>query len=366
MIIGGFEVSNNSRTLIIAEAGINHDGNFNQALELIDVAKEAGADVVKFQLFSAKKMISSRFGTFKNAAGKIMTMQNVLEESAMPTSWIPELMAYCKKQCVGFLCTACDEDSADILKQNGVDAFKIASSELSHIPLLKHIAKFHKPMIVSEAGAYLSDVDIALRAITEEDNKNIALLHCVYKYPTPLEECNLNIIPMYKQAFPDIVVGYSDHTLDPVKAPVTAVLMGAKIIEKHFTIDKTLPGADHSFALNPEELALMCKSIRTVEELEDNQKIKYICQETLGSSYKTLNRIEEATRRGSYRCLMTIDDVKKGDRMTTQNMAVLRPGKEERGLDPCLFDVLLENGACFTKDLKNGMAITWECVLESK
>lgn len=363
LVIGDKKVSENSRTLIIAEAGINHDGDFNQAIKLIDIAAEAGADIVKFQLFKAGKMITPKFGDFKNAAGKTMTMLEVLGESEMPASWIPKLMEHCKEKNIGFLCTPCDEQSAEILNNYGADSFKIASSELSHLPLLQYIAGYQKPIIMSEAGAYLSDVDIAIRTIERAKNDKIALLHCVYKYPTPIEECNLAIIQTYKKAFPEYIIGYSDHTLDPVKAPVTAVVLGAKIIEKHFTLDKTLPGADHSFALSPDELKLMCDSIRYVESLSDEEKLKHIVPEAVGSSRKQLNRIEEETRRTSYRCLMTTTAVKSGAVISAENIDVLRPGYAERGLDSKMYSILIDGHFKFTKDIGAGEAVKWEHIL---
>ncbi|MBO5239354.1 MAG: N-acetylneuraminate synthase family protein [Lachnospiraceae bacterium] len=363
LIIGGKKVSNNSRTLIIAEAGINHDGKYDQALQLIDVAVAAKADIVKFQLFRADKMYTPNAGDYTTAAGQVKPINEILKGTELPYEWIPKLMQYCDSKGIGFLCTVCDEDGADILNNQNVDSFKMASYAITHIPLLKHVAKYKKPVIFSSAGAYLSDVDIAIRAISEVGNDKIGLMHCVAKYPTPLSECNLRIIQMYKQAFPNVIIGYSDHTEDPVAAPVTAVALGAKIIEKHFTIDKNLPGADHSFAVNPEQLAEMCLAIRKVENMSDDEKQQFIHQETLGTSQKMVIEVEENLRKYAYRCVFATEDLRAGDVISTQNTAILRPGNESRGIEPIHYEMLLNNHVRVVKAVKKGCSIKWEDIL---
>ncbi len=164
-----------------------------------------------------------------------------------------------------FLSTVCDEGSADLLYATSPSAFKIASYELNHLPLLKYVAGLKTPIIFSTAGADISDIQEAYQTITGEGNKEIAIMHCVAKYPAPPEYSNLSVIPMLAAAFPDAVIGFSDHSAHPYDVPCAAVRLGAKLIEKHFTIDKNLPGADHSFALNPDELKEMVAAIRSVE-----------------------------------------------------------------------------------------------------
>lgn len=364
LIIAGRKVSNKSKTLIIAEAGINHDGDYQQALKLIDVAVEAGADIVKFQLFRAEKMYTPKAGNYKTAAGDIKPINEILKATELPFEWIPKLQEYCEQKSIGFLCTVCDEEGADILNDYGVDSFKMASYAITHIPLLKYVAKYNKPIVFSSAGAYLSDVDIAVRSIKETGNNNIALMHCVAKYPTPLSECNLTVLKTFKSAYPDIVIGYSDHSEDPIAAPVTAVVLGAKIIEKHITIDKDLPGADHSFAVNPEELKKMCSAIRKVEALPEEEKIKFVHQETMGTSEKRVIPIEEGLRKYAFRCVFATKDLKKGDIITTENSAILRPGNEERGIEPIHYLDLLEKGVKVISSVEAGKAIKWENIME--
>lgn len=363
LIIGNSKVSENSKTIIIAEAGINHDGNYEQALKLIDVASEAGADVVKFQLFKANKMYSEKAGNYTTASGVVKPINMILKESELPENWIPKLQDYCREKKIGFLCTVCDEDGGDVLNEYQVDSFKMASYAITHLPLLQHVAHYQKPVIFSSAGAYLSDVDIAIRTIRETGNNKIALMHCVAKYPTPLEECNLNIIKTFKLAFPDLIIGYSDHTAGAIEAPVTAVICGAKIIEKHFTIDKNLPGADHSFSLNPEELKQMCKAIREVEVLDSIAQKAYICESALGTSEKTVRGIEEELRMYAYRCIFAIEDLNPGDVITKDNCAILRPGNMKRGLEPSMYSYLLDHKIKITKRVNKGEAIQWESIL---
>lgn len=366
LVIGGKKVSNESRTLIIAEAGINHDGKYEQALQLIDVAANAGADIVKFQLFRADKMYTPKAGNYTTASGDVKPINEILKATELPFDWIPKLMKYCDSKGIGFLCTVCDEDGADILHEYGVDSFKMASYAITHIPLIKHVAKYNKPVIFSSAGAFLSDIDIAIRTIKGQNNKNICLMHCVAKYPTPISECNLNILKTFKIAFPDVIIGYSDHTEDPIAAPVTAVALGAKVIEKHFTIDKSLPGADHSFAVNPEQLTKMCEMIRKVENLTEEEKKEYISDESLGSPEKTVIEVEKHLRKYAFRCIFATKDLTVGDVITRDNTAILRPGNEDRGIEPIDYEMLLNNNVSITKPVKAGKAIKWDNILVYK
>lgn len=356
-------ILNKENTVIIAEAGINHDGNFEQALKLIDIAAEAGADIVKFQLFKSEKMYCENAGDFQASSGKTMSINEVLKKTELPVDWVNDLIQYCKKREIGFLCTACDIESANILNNVGVSSFKIASSGITHIPLIKHIASFNKPIIMSGAGANLSDIDNAISQIRAMGNSKITIMHCLYKYPTPISECNLNFIKTLKLAYPDLTIGYSDHTADPILAPVTAVILGAKVIEKHFTLDKTLPGADHSFSLNPNELKKMCSAIREVEKLNEKDKKLYLCKEALGTTGRVLNKSEIDLRKFAYRCIFAIQDINIGEKITYYNSDVLRPGNVTRGIEPNMYEYIIKNGIRATRNIKKGDSIKWEDIL---
>lgn len=361
--VGGKFVGENEPVLIIAEAGINHDGDFNQALKLIDIASEAKADVVKFQLFRANKMYSKTAGEYITAKGSKESIISLLKNVELPHEWIPKLIEYCKLKNIGFLCTVCDEESGDVLDNFGVDAFKMASYAITHIPLLKYVARENKPIIFSSAGATLSEVDEAVRTIKSEGNDKIALMHCIAKYPAPLDACNMNILDTFKYAFPDLIIGYSDHTEHPTKAPVAAVLKGAKIIEKHFTLDKSLPGADHSFAVDGKGLKEMVQAIREAEnKLTNNQELQ-IDPCILGTSEKKVLEIEQYTRKFAYRCVIATTDIEKGDYISKYNTAILRPGENERGIEPKYYEMILNNKVKVNKRILEGHPIKWQDIL---
>ena len=363
MIIGGKFVDQDSRVLIIAEVGINHDGKLEQALQLIDVAAEAGADVVKFQLFTAEKMYTKFGGQYKTANGTMVDINALLKDMELPISWLPTLQSYAAEKGLGFLCTACDTDGADLLEAHGADAFKMAAAAVAHIPLLQHVARKGKPVVMSTGGAFLPNIDDAVCAMEAEGNDRIALMHCVVKYPTPLEDCNLKFIQTLKLLYPDYIIGYSDHTEDPVLAPVAAVVMGAKIVEKHITPDKSLPGADHSFAVTPDQLKEMVAAIRETERKLAAGETVEVDPRVLGSSRKRMDEAEVKSRNFGYRTIFATADMKRGDKISTANTDILRPGQCERGIDPKYWQMLMDLGACVNKDLELGRPIRWQDVL---
>ncbi|WP_045925776.1 N-acetylneuraminate synthase family protein [Bacillus siamensis] len=360
--IGSKSIGGDSPVFIIAEAGINHDGKLNQAFELIDAASEAGADAVKFQMFQADKMYQKDPGLYKTAAGKDVSIFSLVQSMEMPAEWIEPLLEYCKKKGVLFLSTVCDEGSADLLYATSPPAFKIASYELNHLPLLKYVAGLKTPIIFSTAGADISDIQEAYQTITGEGNKEIAIMHCVAKYPAPPEHSNLSVIPMLAAAFPDAVIGFSDHSAHPYDVPCAAVRLGAKLIEKHFTIDKNLPGADHSFALNPDELKEMVAAIRSVEQELRQGHHAPVPEMLSGSSHKTTTPIEGDIRKFAYRGIFSTAPIQKGECFTADNLAVLRPGQKPQGLHPRYFELLID-GARAVKDIPADTGITWDDLL---
>ena len=348
---------------IIAEAGINHDGKFEQAIELIDIAVEAGCDAVKFQLFKAKEMYVSNPGQYKTANGTMELIYDLVKAMELPVEWLPKLIKYCKERHILFLSTTCDNSSTQILEQLGVKAFKIASYDITNLPLLSFTARTKKPIIFSTAGSKLAEVEEAYHSILAENNNQIVIMHCVAQYPTPAEENNLNIITTYNYAFPNAIIGFSDHSLHPIEAPTAAVALGAKVIEKHFTIDKTLPGADHSFALEPAELKQMVQSIRETEKKITAGEHITIPSILLGSSERKLHAGEEYVQRFAYRCITAIKDIKKGEILSSDNIAVLRPGEQARGLEPKYYTLLLEKKAAATNDIKINSSLQWDDIL---
>ncbi|MFS0654008.1 N-acetylneuraminate synthase family protein [Bacillus sp. 179-C3.3 HS] len=361
--IGDRKVGDDAPVFIIAEAGINHDGKLDQALALIDVAKEAGADAVKFQMFQADRMYQKEPGLYETAKGEEVSIFSLVEQMELPPEWLPTLLSDCEKKGLIFLSTVCDEESADLLNQTNPSAFKLASYEINHLPLLRHTASFQKPMIFSTAGATIADVHEAYEAITSQQNKQVAIMHCVAKYPAPREYTNLRVLQTFTSAFPEAVIGFSDHSMHPTEVPVAAVKLGAAIIEKHFTVDKTLPGADHSFALDPKELKEMVQHIRIAEKQRGQLKADdgSVPEVLLGSSFKTTTAIEGQIREFAYRGVFTTKGIAKGDTLTRENVAVLRPGQKSQGLHPRYLSVLI--GAKATRNIPPHTGVSWDDVL---
>src|SRR3990172_5267923 len=259
VIVGSRAVGIGEPCFIIAEAGSNHNGKLENALALIDCAAECGADAVKFQTFTVDRLVAptnhpiarltDNFGQFG------VTVYEMFQKLELPLDWLPRLREHAERQGLIFLSTPFDERSVDILEELGVSAFKIASFEMVHLPLLRHVARKGKPVIVSTGMGNLGDIEDVLATVYAEGNHQVVLLHCGINYPAPFEEINLAAMDTMRQAF-QVPVGYSDHSLG-LTAPIAAVARGANVIEKHFTVDRSLPGPDHSFALSPEELKQM-------------------------------------------------------------------------------------------------------------
>ncbi|MER3124010.1 N-acetylneuraminate synthase family protein [Bacillus pumilus] len=361
--IGDRKVGDGAPVFIIAEAGINHDGKLDQALALIDVAKEAGADAVKFQMFQADRMYQKEPGLYETAKGEEVSIFSLVEQMELPPEWLPALLTRCEEKGLIFLSTVCDEESADLLNQTDPLAFKLASYEINHLPLMRHTASFQKPIIFSTAGATIADVHEAYEAITSEQNHQVAIMHCVAKYPAPRAYTNLRVLQTLASAFPEAVIGFSDHSEHPTEAPVAAVKLGAAMIEKHFTVDKTLPGADHSFALDPEELKEMVQHIRAAEKdrKQSETDAHSVSEELLGSSYKTTTAIEGPIREFAYRGIFTTKGIAKGEALTAENLAVLRPGQKSQGLHPRYMEILL--GTKAVRDIPAHTGVSWKDVL---
>jgi len=360
--IGKTKVGGNNPCFIVAEIGINFNGKYENALRLIDSAAEAGCGAVKFQLFFAEYMYPPTAGDDASGGERKKNIYKIIKDAELPEEWISKLKSYANKKGLEFFCTVCEEEGADILKKNKISAFKIASYEITHIPLLRYVARFQKPIIFSCGAAEIKEITEALKVFKEEKNDKIALLHCIAEYGAPVSSLNLSVINTLKTVFPNIVIGYSDHSRDPVLAPSAAVALGAKIIEKHITLDKNMPGPDHFFALEPSELALMVKTIRQTEkEIKNGKKIK-IPNELFGTSERKAYKNEIIPRSFAQRCVFAIKNIKKGEKFSKENIAVLRPGNQKRGLDPKYYELLVK-GYRATRYIKKHKSINWKNVL---
>lgn len=346
--VAGRSIGNDSPCFIIAEAGSNHDRKLDQALQLIDVATEAGADAVKFQTFSADRIAARTTSSAVNLDGDDFrpygeTLHELYKKAEMPDEWHEKLMEYAQSHGLLFMSTPFDEVAVDRLDDLGVEAFKIASFEIVHLPLLKHVASKGKPIIISTGMAPISDIEEAVDIVEGEGNKQIALLHCGIGYPPKMKDIHLAAMDSMKATFPGYPIGYSDHTLG-ITVPTAAVARGAKVIEKHFTVDKSLDGPDHRFALGPDELKQMVQAIRDTEE-------------AIGHARKTTAPDEKVYYRRGRRSLFASRDIAMGTSISAEMISVLRPGI---GLHPRYLPIIIGRKA--QRDIRASEPITWEDV----
>ncbi len=324
--VGPFTIGAQNPVFIIAEAGVNHNGDIAMAKRLIDAAKAAGADAVKFQTFKAENLntrTAPKSTYHVETTGAKGSWFDLLKTQELDAKAHRILIDHCRKKGILFLSTPYDEESADLLDKLGVAAFKVASTDANNIPLLVHLAKTKKPVLLSTAMCTLAEVKESVQALAKAGCKELVLYHCTANYPTKLEDCNLRAMMTLAEEF-GVPVGYSDHIPDEY-VPVAAVAMGAVSYEKHFTLDKDLPGPDHRASLEPKELANMVSLIRQTEKL-------------LGSAEKRPLACETENRIKLRKSVVARTDLKKGERLTLTNLCVKRPAK---GLAPKYFAGML-------------------------
>jgi N,N'-diacetyllegionaminate synthase len=320
------------RTLIIAEAGVNHNGDSALAKQLVDEAAEAGADLVKFQTFSADRLVT---GSAAKADYQAMntdgaeTQQGMLRRLELSRGMHEELIAHCASRKIGFFSTAFDIDSVNLLVALGQDLFKIPSGEITNLPYLRHVGRLGKEIILSTGMSGLGEVEAAIDVLGEAGTPRelLTLLHCSTEYPTPMGEVNLRAMQTLKRAF-GVSVGYSDHT-HGIEVPIAAVAMGATVIEKHFTLDRKLPGPDHKASLEPDELKAMVAAIRNIEA-------------ALGSRVKRPTRSELMNRPVARKSLVAKRDIVAGEVFSTANLCAKRPGT---GISPMRWDEFIDKVA---------------------
>ena len=336
-------------TFIIAEAGSNwkcgtFDEDLQRAKELIKVASKAGADAVKFQTYKTETVYVPDAGKseYLSEHGIKQNINDIFKHLSMPYEMIPKLAEICEEENILFMSTPFSvEDAKQIDKF--VQIHKVASFEINHIHLLEFLASTKKPIIISTGASTYDEIDFAINLLKEKGNNMISLLQCTSKYPAPIEALNLSVIPKMKERY-SIPVGLSDHSLDPIIAPIMMVGLGGTIIEKHFTLDRNLPGPDHSFALIPEELNYMVKSIRNAERAK-------------GTGEKKVLKEELELQRFAKRSLQAIKNISKGEVLRKgENFDLLRPGNKSRGLDARLLGKV--NGKKSVKNIKAGEGIT--------
>jgi sialic acid synthase SpsE len=313
---------------LIAEIGSNHNGDFDTALRLMDIAREAGADAVKFQSFLADHLVKRDSPDY-----------TLLKQLELPQAWYPRLKQAAEGRGLVFFSTATNSITLNWMSELGVELYKLASPNLTHIPLIREIARLGRPVIVSTGMAGLQEIDEAVQAFTEQGNRQLALLHCTSEYPAQPENLNLRAIPTLAATFP-YPVGFSDHSLDGGTA-VAAVALGARVIEKHLTLDRTQNGPDHHYALEPAEFIRMGQSIRIVER-------------SLGDGRKEPAAVERDKAAKYWRSLHAARDLTAGHVLTPDDVAVVRPND---GLHPRHLDAV--QGMRLARATPAGTPLTW-------
>lgn len=338
--IGNKKIGGNNRCFIIAEIGANHDQKVEQGKKLIDLAAKAGVDAVKFQSFTVENWMSKNltyFPTMKDS--KNLTAD--LKKCELPPEMYQLFQEYAEQK--GLICFSSPSHIADIdeLEKIGVPLYKFGSVQITDLPTIEYAARKNKPIIISAGAASLAEIEDVLEVVRKTGNRDLTLLHCTIQYPAQFNQLNLNVMAVLHNQF-NITIGYSDHTLDPVIIPVSAVALGAKIIEKHITLDRKKSGPDHHFALEPEELARMVEAIRGVEQ-------------ALGSGQKILLEEEREIIKLGRRSIIAKIDIPVGAIISEQMITLKRPGF---GISPKQLGEVVGRQAL--KDIKKDDLILWD------
>lgn len=340
-------MNNRNSVFIIAEAGSNwkcgtYDDDLERAKKLIDVASNCGCDAIKFQTFKPETLYVKNAGSsdYLSQQGMKSDIYEIFQDLSMPYDMIPKLADYCKKNKIKFMSTPFSVEDAKHVDPY-VEIHKVASYENNHVRLLEFLADTKKPTFVSTGASNYEEINFLIKNF--EKNNSLKLMQCTAKYPSPVEDLNLSVIPHLHSKY-NVPVGFSDHSTNPIIAPVMAVAYGAVAIEKHFTLDKTFPGPDHSFALDPNELNLMVQSIRKAEK-------------AIGSGKKDVLKIEKELSSFAKRSIQAISNITKGDELIEGvNYDILRPGKKSRGIEPRFFNLL--KGKIAKKNIEMGDGIS--------
>lgn len=321
-----------NRVFVIAEAGVNHNGSLDLAKQLVDIAIDCGVDAVKFQTFKAETLVTkaAKQAEYQTTnTGKAESQFDMLKRLELSEEDHQDLILYCQEKNIEFMSTPFDLQSIIFLNSLGVKRFKIPSGEITNHPYLKLVGSYNKEIVLSTGMATLSEIEAALNLLIESGTvKNkITILHATTDYPTKMQDVNLNAMQTIAQAF-KVKVGYSDHTLG-IEVPTAAVAMGASVIEKHFTLDRTLPGPDHKASLEPQELKQMVNAVRNIEV-------------ALGDGMKCPSTQERKNIPIARKSIVAARPITKGEKLTIENLTVKRPGS---GISPMRWDEVLQQTA---------------------
>ena len=328
-------MSSSPRTLIIAEAGVNHNGDIKLAKKLVDAAVDAGADLVKFQTFKAERLAvqtAPKAEYQRRITDESQSQFAMLRQLELSAEMHETLITYCHAHRIGFFSSGFDIESLNYLASLGAERIKIPSGEITNLPYLRHAGALGKPLILSTGMATMGEIEAALDVLEKVDlpRTQITVLHCNTEYPTPMEDVNLRAMCRIHEAF-DVAVGYSDHTLG-IEVPIAAVALGATVIEKHLTLDRSLPGPDHKASLQPNEFAAMVQAIRNIEQ-------------AMGDGIKRPSVSEVKNRSVARKSLVAAKPIPAGDRFTAENVTIKRPGT---GINPMRWDEVM--GRVATRD----------------
>lgn len=342
--IGSRLIGENHPTYFIAEIGANFDGDIEKAKRLVDAAKEAGADCAKFQSFTADTLVSEGgfqrmqlHGVHGSWGRKV---SDVMREAEFPLEWHKEIAEYCKKVVIDFNTAPYFKEAVDLCMDIDIPFIKIGSGDITWLEMIEYIARTQKPIFLATGDATLAEIDEAVRTIKATGNRNLVLMQCITNYPSKIDSANVNVLKTYQSAF-DVLTGYSDHSPGHVVA-LASVVLGGRVIEKHFTLNKKDKGPDHPHSMEPHEFRFMVDSIREVER-------------ALGSTTKEVVEEESETVYVQRRGLYAATDLKKGHILTTEDINVLRPAL---GIKPKFKNVMV--GKAVNKDIEKGQPLFWE------
>ena len=350
----------NDNIFIIGEVGINHNGTLDNCFKLIDAAKQAGCDCVKFQFFKATNLYSELSGSLKWRSADRSYRYDIYkaaESSQIQDGWVDKIIAYCRRIEIEPLFSVFDVRGLKYLIKRGIKKIKLASSVISDISLIEQCAKTGLPIIISTGAATIIEVGKAVDAIVKY-HTCITLMQCTMRYPTPLSECNLGVLDTYRCAFPDVQIGFSDHTESVFKVAVAAASLGAKVLEKHVTLDKGMKGPDHFYALIPSELTKMVKEVRKAQK----KKFKGVVIERklYGSTEKKVMESEKYLKDFTYPSLFAAKDIVKGQSIKVKDLKVLRKANFRDALPSEYIKLFRLFGVRNKGKIKKGKPITWK------
>lgn len=344
--IGNRKIGKGHPTYIVAEAGVNHNGDIELAKRHIREAWFSGADAIKFQIYKADKLVTQSAPIYwKVGSDEGKTQFEVFSKiHNFPIDFYRKCIKYANEIGITFFCTPFDLEAVDVMEEIGVKLYKVASGDITYHQLLRKIAQTKKPIILSTGASTIGEIEEAVNTIENAGNNKIILLHCTLAYPTPQKDINLNMIPTLAKLFPDYPIGLSDHTFDPL-TPALSVMLGAKVIEKHFTVDKNLEGSsDHKLGVDPYQLKFLVESVRLAEI-------------SIGEGLKRAEETEKPALLMARRSVVSTQYIKKGTKITKAMLTSKRPGT---GIPPKFLELLV--GKVARKDIPTDTTIGWEMV----